>query len=91
MRTLREAAKGMKIAAQPDQIRLVQGAGGADTSLMTMSYPAEIPWPTAPCTMRLSVFHLIACLPPPFPVRMSNKLFHISKLYLWGFFSSLCA
>lgn len=30
------------------EVRLFQGAMEADTSLMTASYPADIPWLTAP-------------------------------------------
>lgn len=46
-RTLREAAKDMKAIAQ-QEVRLFQGAMQADTSLMTVSYPADTPWLTPP-------------------------------------------
>lgn len=65
------------------EVRLFQGAMEDDTSLMTILNLLSSRYSLADCTMNLSVFHSIACLPPLSPVYMSNKLFHVPKLHLW--------
>jgi len=66
------------------KVRLFQGAMAADTSLTdNLLFSRDS---LADCTMHHELIRVDSVLAPSSPVCMSNKLFHISQLHLWGFF-----